>query len=106
MGPVHDRRRATRAHGTRAAYGGIPRFTYAVGTSNGGYQVRRAVELAPTLFDGGVDWEGTYVDEPAPNILTDLPPGVLNYPDYAHFRLQRQQHRSEEHRKPRATRRT
>ena len=40
------------------------------------------MELAPTLFDGGVDWEGTYVDEPAPNILTDLPPGVLNYPDY------------------------
>jgi len=68
--------------GTLAAYGSFPRFTYAVGTSNGGYQVRRAVEVAPLLFDGGVDWEGTYVDENAPNILTDLPPGVLNYPDY------------------------
>ena len=68
--------------GIQAAYGGLPRYTYAVGTSNGGYQVRRAVELAPTLFDGGVDWEGTYVDEHAPNVLTDLPPGVLNFPDY------------------------
>ena len=32
--------------GIKAAYGGPPRYTYAVGTSNGGYQVRRAVELA------------------------------------------------------------
>jgi 3HB-oligomer hydrolase (3HBOH) len=70
--------------GIKGAYGGgPPRYTYAVGTSNGGYQVRRAVELAPKLFDGGVDWEGTYVDERAPNILTDLPPGILNFPDYA-----------------------
>ena len=68
--------------GVRAAYGRGPAFTYAVGTSNGGYQVRRAVESAPNLFDGGVDWEGTFVDEHAPNLLTDLPAGVLNYPDY------------------------
>lgn len=68
--------------GVNASYGQPPRFTYAVGTSNGGYQVRRAVELAPELFDGGVDWEGTFVDEHAPNILTDLPPAILNYPDY------------------------
>jgi len=69
--------------GVKAAYnGGPPRYTYAVGTSNGGYQVRRAIELAPQLFDGGVDWEGTFVDEHAPNILTDLPPAVLNFPDY------------------------
>ena len=69
--------------GVRAGYGHAPRFTYAVGTSNGGYQVRRAVEMAPKLFDGGVDWEGTFVDEHAPNILTDLPPAILNFPDYA-----------------------
>jgi hypothetical protein len=50
--------------------------------SNGGYQVRRALEEAPKLFDGGVDWEGTFVDEPAPNLLTDLPPAILNFPDY------------------------
>jgi len=69
--------------GVRAAYGRGPRFTYAVGTSNGGYQVRRAIESAPELFDGGVDWEGTFVDPHAPNLLTDLPAGVLNFPDYA-----------------------
>ncbi|HEX3340839.1 MAG TPA: 3-hydroxybutyrate oligomer hydrolase family protein [Pseudolabrys sp.] len=68
--------------GVKAGYGRWPAFTYAVGTSNGGYQVRRAVELAPKLFDGGVDWEGTFVDEHAPNILTDLPPAILNFPDY------------------------
>ncbi|MFZ1949354.1 MAG: 3-hydroxybutyrate oligomer hydrolase family protein [Pseudolabrys sp.] len=69
--------------GVKAAYGRWPAFTYAVGTSNGGYQVRRAVEIAPKLFDGGVDWEGTFVDEHAPNILTDLPPAILNFPEYA-----------------------
>ena len=69
--------------GVEAGYGQEPRRTYAVGTSNGGYQVRRAVESAPELFDGGVDWEGTFVDEHAPNLLTDLPPAILNYPDYA-----------------------
>src|SRR5947209_4380318 len=68
--------------GVQARYGHWPRSTYAVGTSNGGYQVRRAVETAPELFDGGVDWEGTFVDPHAPNILTDLPPAVLNFPDY------------------------
>ncbi|MDE2277283.1 MAG: hypothetical protein KGK09_13405 [Burkholderiales bacterium] len=68
--------------GVVAAYGARARYTYAVGTSNGGYQVRRAVESAPELFDGGVDWEGTYVDAAAPNLLTDLPAGVLNFGDY------------------------
>ena len=37
---------------------------------------------APQVFDGGVDWEGTFVDPHAPNVLTDLPPAVLNFPDY------------------------
>ncbi len=68
--------------GVRAGYGRAPRYTYAVGTSNGGYQVRRAIETAPDLFDGGVDWEGTFVDEHAPNLLTDLPPAILNFTDY------------------------
>jgi hypothetical protein len=66
-----------------AHYGGPPRRTYAVGTSNGGYQVRRALETAPELFDGGVDWEGTYADPVGPNILSGLPPAILNFPDYA-----------------------
>jgi hypothetical protein len=68
--------------GVKAGYGHHPSFTYAVGTSNGGYQVRRALETAPELFDGGVDWEGTFVDAHAPNLLTDLPPAILNFPDY------------------------
>jgi hypothetical protein len=63
-------------------YGRRPARTYAVGTSNGGYQVRRAVETAPELFDGGVDWEGTFVDPAAPNLLSTLPTTILNYPDY------------------------
>lgn len=68
--------------GVQAGYGQPPAYTYAVGTSNGGYQVRRAVEVAPQVFDGGVDWEGTFVDEHAPNLLTDLPAAVLNFADY------------------------
>ena len=68
--------------GVKGAYGKPPKYTYAVGTSNGGYQVRRAVELAPKLFDGGVDWEGTFVDDAGPNLLMDLPPAILNFPDY------------------------
>jgi hypothetical protein len=63
-------------------YGREARYTYAVGTSNGGYQVRRAVESYPDLFDGGVDWEGTFVDADVPNLLSTLPPAILNYPDY------------------------
>jgi len=56
--------------------------TYAVGTSNGGYQVRRALEKAPELYDGGVDWEGTFVDPRGPNIMIDLPPVIANFPAY------------------------
>jgi len=66
-----------------AHYGRNSQRTYAVGTSNGGYQVRRAMETAPEIFDGGVDWEGTFVDPVAPNILSGLPPAILNWPDYA-----------------------
>jgi hypothetical protein len=66
----------------RTAYGHYPQRTYAVGTSNGGYQVRRAIEMAPFLFDGGVDWEGTYVNPNGPNILIDLPPAIKNFPAY------------------------
>jgi 3HB-oligomer hydrolase (3HBOH) len=65
-----------------AHYGKPPQRSYAVGTSNGGYQVRRALENAPELFDGGVDWEGTFVDPVAPNLLSTLPPAILNFPDY------------------------
>ncbi len=66
----------------KAQYGRHPRRTYAVGTSNGGYQVRRALEEAPDLFDGGVDWEGTFADSHGPNLLIDLPPVIKNFPAY------------------------
>ncbi len=52
--------------GVKSAYGKAAQYTYAVGTSNGGYQVRRAIETAPKVFDGGVDWEGTFVDRGRP----------------------------------------
>jgi pimeloyl-ACP methyl ester carboxylesterase len=68
---------------TKAAYNHYPTRTYAVGTSNGGYQVRRAIEEAPDLFDGGVDWEGTFIDPNGPNILIDLPPAINNFFGYA-----------------------
>jgi len=64
-----------------AFYGTWPARTYAVGTSNGGYQVRRALEEAPDIFDGGVDWEGTFID-PTQNILISLPPTIKNFPAY------------------------
>ena len=66
----------------KVAYNRTPRRTYAVGTSNGGYQVRRAIEEGPNLFDGGVDWEGTFVSPYGPNILIDLPPAIANFPAY------------------------
>lgn len=66
----------------KAQYNKHPRRTYAVGTSNGGYQVRRAIEEAPDQFDGGVDWEGTFADPQGPNLLIDLPPAIKNFPAY------------------------
>ena len=39
-----------------AHYGTKPSRTYAMGVSNGGYQVRKAIEDHPETFDGGVEW--------------------------------------------------
>jgi hypothetical protein len=68
--------------GVRAGYGRPARRTYAVGTSNGGYQVRRAIEEAPDLFDGGVDWEGTFVQPGTSNLLVQLPVAIAQFPAY------------------------
>lgn len=78
---IEDARLAGRA--VEAQYHRRARRTYAVGTSNGGYQVRRAIEEAPELFDGGVDWEGAFIDPRGPNLLIDLPPAIANFPAYA-----------------------
>lgn len=51
-----------------AAFGKAPAYTYAVGLSNGGYQVRRALEIdhdrvmqgAARRFSGGIEWAGVY----------------------------------------------
>lgn len=67
----------------QAHYGEHPRRTYAVGTSNGGYQVRRALEAETELFDGGVDCAGTFVNSQGPGLLLDLPPAIRNFPAYA-----------------------
>jgi hypothetical protein len=56
--------------------------SYAAGISNGGYQVRRALEMdrAPNkLYDGGVDWEGTLFTT-RQNLFTYLPTAIKNGP--------------------------
>ena len=55
--------------------------TYAAGISNGGYQVRLALERYPETFDAGLDWEGTLFSE-ANNVLTYVPPLLQGYPTY------------------------
>jgi hypothetical protein len=40
----------------REHYGTHPSRIYAMGVSNGGYQVRKAIEDHPETFDGGVEW--------------------------------------------------
>jgi hypothetical protein len=69
--------------------------SYAAGISNGGYQVRRALETdgpRDRLYDGGVDWEGTLflarlpagviTDKPTTgfNLFSYLPTALANYP--------------------------
>lgn len=53
--------------------GRAPSRTFAVGVSNGGYLVRRALEERPDLFDGGVEVSGALWRSEGPSFLTQLP---------------------------------
>lgn len=66
-------------------YGAAPAHTWMTGVSNGGYLTRFALENAPELYDGGVDWEGTLfsVDLDGPHLFRYLPVALANYPNYA-----------------------
>ncbi|HSE07070.1 MAG TPA: tannase/feruloyl esterase family alpha/beta hydrolase [Nocardioidaceae bacterium] len=64
-------------------YGRLPRRTYMMGISNGGYLTRWQLENRPRLYDGGVDWEGTLFRARGPNLFTYLPTALKHYPAYA-----------------------
>jgi hypothetical protein len=61
--------------------------TYAMGVSNGGYQVRKAIEDHPETFDGGVEWEAVLWRPEGPNFIGELPVGLKHFPSYYDRRL-------------------
>lgn len=63
-------------------YGTKPSRTYAMGVSNGGYQVRKGIEDYPQTFDGGVDWEGVFWRQEGPNFIGEIPVGLKQFPGY------------------------
>lgn len=63
-------------------YGRAPAYTYITGISNGGYLTRHALENSPSLYDGGVDWEGALWRPEGPNLFTYLPTALKEYPRY------------------------
>jgi hypothetical protein len=76
---VTELTRAARSTVTQA-YGHHPRRVYMTGISNGGYLARWQLENAPQLYDGGVDWEGTFWHADGPHLLTYLPTALREYP--------------------------
>ena len=62
-----------------AHYGRKPSRTYAMGVSNGGYQVRKAIEDHPETFDGGVEWEAVLWQRNGPNFIGELPVGLKQF---------------------------
>ncbi len=62
-------------------YGQKPSRTFMFGISNGGYLTRWQLENQPSLYDGGIDWEGTLFT-PQDNPLTYLPTALRSYPAY------------------------
>ena len=65
----------------KQAYGEETSRTFMFGISNGGYLTRWQLENNPSLYDGGIDWEGTLFT-PQTNLLTYLPTALRNYPAY------------------------
>ncbi|MDQ4124887.1 MAG: tannase/feruloyl esterase family alpha/beta hydrolase, partial [Actinomycetota bacterium] len=63
-------------------YGRPAERTYMTGISNGGYLTRWQLENRPDLYDGGVDWEGTYLAPEGPNLFWSLPAALKHYPSY------------------------
>jgi hypothetical protein len=63
-------------------YGRAAERTYVTGISQGGYLTRWQLENRPDLYDGGVDWEGTFWNASAPNVFTNLVAGLRYYPEY------------------------
>ena len=63
-------------------YGRAPERTYMTGISNGGYLTRWQLENRPDLYDGGVDWEGTYLAPEGPNLFWSLPAALKHFPRY------------------------
>ena len=63
-------------------YGAKPSRTYAMGVSNGGYQVRKAIEDHPETFDGGVEWEAVLWQRDGRNFIGELPVGLKQFPSY------------------------
>ena len=63
---------------------------YAVGLSNGGYQVRRALEIdhakGTQLFDGGLDWAGSYY--PDKRVLDTNGDGKVSLKEYSEANTQ------------------
>jgi hypothetical protein len=62
-------------------YGHPPERTFMFGISNGGYLTRWQLENQPSLYDGGIDWEGTLFT-PQDNLFTYLPTALRSYPAY------------------------
>jgi pimeloyl-ACP methyl ester carboxylesterase len=66
-------------------YGAAPSRTYLVGISAGGLVVRRLLEVASDVFDGGIAWESPSATRNPLNdgLLAEFPVGLRNFPDYA-----------------------
>ncbi|HEY0798162.1 MAG TPA: hypothetical protein VGD50_03375, partial [Candidatus Baltobacteraceae bacterium] len=65
----------------RSEFKTVPKRTYLVGVSNGGAQVRTALETLPDIVDGGLEYAAPYW-KPEQNLLDMLPPFLTAMPSY------------------------